>query len=244
MAPSANQPAKIVVVRVAWLSALLVEGCQFAVCFAAMAQCAHAAADLSIHTSDTALVVEAGASAPRLAQLQGSSGASWKNRAAEEPIPFVEVEGRKVPATWRLNTEAAETDSRRIVLVYENAFPRLRLKWEWEARAEFGPIEHRVRIENLSDQELWLPLLDSFCFDFAVALRVKLEHMYVEKGDGAPSEAGTHLVSIPAGYKWTGTSAPMLIPSRPSPERSFRGFWSRRLGRQEMGGMWVSSSAG
>ena len=47
----------------------------------------------------------------------------------------------------------------------------LRLTWTWQVRANIGPIEHRIRIKNLSQSEIWIPMQDSFRFSWHVALQ-------------------------------------------------------------------------
>src|SRR5262249_16064680 len=83
---------------------------------------------------------------------------------------------------------------------------RLRLTWSWTIRQDFGPIEHQIRIENLTSRELWIPMQDSFAFDLQIDPQVQLEHIYVEKGADKPSSIGTHEVSVADGYYWAGTA--------------------------------------
>lgn len=75
--------------------------------------------------------------------------------------------------------------------VYESQSPHLRLTWEWRAPADFGPVEHAIRIENMSGQELWVPLQDSVRLDWQVTPTVAFEHWFVEKGAGKPSDIGS-----------------------------------------------------
>jgi hypothetical protein len=101
-----------------------------------------ASAEFKIYTSDTKISVEARANAPRLLRIEGRRGAVWTNRAPEELIPFVELNDRQVPTTWRLKSDAIQSDPHRLLLVYENASPHLEATWLWQARSDFGPIEH------------------------------------------------------------------------------------------------------
>ncbi len=77
-----------------------------------------------------------------------------------------------------------------MVFVYESAHPHLRLRWQWEARAGFGPLEHRITIENLSGQEIWLPMVDSLRLNWRTPADEALRNLYVEKGSGTPFGAG------------------------------------------------------
>jgi len=51
----------------------------------------------------------------------------------------------------------------------------------WLAREPFGPSSHEIVIENLDSQEFWIPLQDSFRFDFRVSPDEPLEHFFVER---------------------------------------------------------------
>ena len=170
------------------------------------------AAELTIQTADTTLALEAGNSAPRMLSLRHASGAVWTNRSPEQLIPFVELKGRQVQTAWQLDSAATHADSNRVSLIYQNASPHLRLEWEWQARANVGAIEHQITIENLDDHELWLPLQDSFQFDFQVDPNAAIEQLYIEKGAGTPSDVGTHLAQVASGYKWSGTSSTYAHP--------------------------------
>lgn len=101
--------------------------------------------------------------------------------------------------------------------VYESQPPRLRLTWEWRAPADFGPVEHIIRIENMSGEELWLPLQDSIRLDWQVAPAIALEHWFVEKGAGKPSDVGTHRERVREGYRWVGTSSTYAHPAENEP---------------------------
>ena len=99
-----------------------------------------------------------------------------------------------------------------MVYVYESAKPHLRLEWEWQARASFGPIEHTVTVTNLDSTEYWLPLVDSLRLDWQVPAQTALSHFYVEKGADTPSPQGTHLADVANGYHWTGWSTTYAHP--------------------------------
>jgi len=177
-----------------------------------------AQAELRLSTSNTTISVEAGARAPRVLRIERPGGAVWINRASEELIPFVEVKGKQVPTSWHLKSDATQSDPHRLLLVYENASPHLETTWIWQGRSNFGPIEHEIKIKNLDDVEVWLPMQDSFRFDFAVNPQTQIEQLYIEKGAGMPSDVGTHLVRIDEGYNWTGTSSTYAHP-RPNDPR-------------------------
>jgi alpha-galactosidase len=160
-----------------------------------------------LQTADTTLRFTADANVPRLLTLQSAGRPAWTNRAPEVLIDHVKIAGKSVPVAWQFNAQASHVGENKIAYVYESLSPRLRLTWEWEARAGYGPIEHKIRIENLGSQEMWAPLQDSFRFDWQIDPQQALEHIYVEKGAGTPSSEGTHRAAIQSGDKWEGTSS-------------------------------------
>ena len=125
----------------------------------------------------------------------------------------VEVNKATIPLTWQHKRKLDREEEHRLVVVYESLQPHLRLSWEWEARANFGPVEHRITVENLSGEEIWLPMIDSLRLDFETSEKTELRNFYVEKGAGTPSLQGTHLDSMAQGYHWTGTSSTYAHPS-------------------------------
>ena len=155
--------------------------------------------------------------APRLEWIEGTKAAGtkddfWSNGEGE-PLPAgVEVNGTRIPCNWQLKPELGHADTRHVVFVYESEEPHLRLRWEWEARADFGPVEHRITIENLSGQEVWLPLVDSLRLNWRTRSRAALRNFYVEKGADSPSSEGTHLEAVEDGYIWTGKSSTYAHP--------------------------------
>ena len=176
---------------------------------------AGAKADLS--TSDVLLELRAGVDAPRLLRLvevrNGKASSQWQN-LRDEPLPVsVEQEGTTKKLAWKLDEGAGSADGKHVDIVYECAEPHLRLHWMWEARAEFGALEHRVRIENLSGRELWLPMMDSLAIDWKTAPGQAIRELYVEKGADTPSAVGTHLVAVDDGYAWTGKSGTYAHPT-------------------------------
>jgi alpha-galactosidase len=160
-----------------------------------------------LRTSDTELSLEAGTANPRLATLVVPGRATWENRASEVLIASAEVSGKNVPVSWSFNREASQIGEQRVAFVYDSVSPHLRLTWEWRAHQGYGPVEHKISIENLENQEVWIPLQDSFDFDWKVDPHSALDYMYVEKGANTPSAVGTHEGAISEGYHWTGTSS-------------------------------------
>lgn len=156
---------------------------------------------------DTAITVEAGLQAPRLVEMRPRSGPSWHNQAAEALIDHVDVDGARHALHWRLVASAGSESAKGISLVYETDSPHLRLSWEWRARADHGPLEHTIVIQNLSESALWLPLQASFRFEWTVDPHQALERFWVEKGADRPSSEGTHLDGLKEGDSWTGTSS-------------------------------------
>lgn len=163
-------------------------------------------------TADVRVELRAGESAPRLAGLFHPAGGAWRNREEETLPASVEVNGATVPVIWRLKPELGRADAHHAVFVYASAEPHLRLKWQWEARAGFGPVEHRITIENLSGQAIWLPMVDSLRLDWRAPADEPLRNFYVEKGADTPSAQGTHLDTVGEGYRWTGKSSTYAHP--------------------------------
>src|SRR5258708_343238 len=176
------------------------------------AQSAMARPTARLSTSNIELAFYAGGHAPRVAWIGGGSGFHAKNAAVELLPESVEIDGAAVPLVWRRVRDLDRTEKKRVVFVYESANPHLRLRWIWEARARFGPIEHRVLIENLSGQEVWLPLVDSLRLEMSYSPHADLHNFYVEKGADTPSKEGTHLERVSEGYKWAGKSSTYALP--------------------------------
>jgi alpha-galactosidase len=79
----------------------------------------------------------------------------------------------------------------------------------------FSRIDHRIRIENLSQIEIWIPMQDSFRFSWQVAPGENLHEMYIDKGAGKPTKIGTHDVEVPVGYQWRGVSSTYATDAPP-----------------------------
>jgi alpha-galactosidase len=168
---------------------------------------AFAQTNAHLHTADTDIVIEAGATAPRLLTLAGPGQSSWENRASETLIDSVEVSEKHLPVQWKFNRAASQVGEQRVTFVYDSALPPLRLTWEWRARRAYGPIEHQISIKNLGTQETWIPFQDSFATNWKIDPHWALEHFFVEKGASTPGPIGAYLVPIGEGYRWTGTSS-------------------------------------
>ena len=192
--------------------------------FKAVVSCAFASACVlpavaqstaKLSTAQTTVQLKAGAMAPQLLSLQAQGKSPWSNQTAESLIPTAEVDGHSVPLHWKLQTGAGEQNPKRVAFVYETQSPHLRLTWQWDAPADSGPLEHRIRIENLDSQELWLPLQPSFQYDWIVPAASPLKQIYVDKGAGTPSAIGTHETEVGAQYQWEGKCSSYAIDEEP-----------------------------
>lgn len=166
----------------------------------------------SLRTSDAGIELGAGTQAPSLLRLIGPDGSVWRNRQAETLPESVDVNNVPVAVTWHLKPGLGSADARQVVFVYESKEPHLLLRWQWEARAGFGPMEHRITIENLSQREIWLPMVDSLKVDWSVPVGTAMRQLYVEKGADTPSAQGTHMDEVSEGYRWTGKSSTYAFP--------------------------------
>jgi hypothetical protein len=175
----------------------------FSFCFGVLA----GAQTASIGTAQTVVRLKAGATEPQLLSLQAPGKASWFNGTADDLIATAEVDGRTLPLEWKLVVGGEHKDAKRVWFVYETQSPHLRLSWEWSAPAATGPLEHRIRIENLDTRELWLPLQSSFRYSWSVPPTQPLKQIYIDKGAGKPSPIGTHEVELTSGYRWEGNSS-------------------------------------
>ena len=171
-----------------------------------------------LKTGETELRFEASSSAPRLVSLQGAAQPVWRNRASEKLIGSAQVGEESVPIAWVLNRDASKASANSVAYVFESASPRLRLTWNWNARSAHGPVEHDIRIQNLDSREIWIPMQNSFAFDWEISANDSLEHLYIEKGADTPSAVGTHLVALAEGAQWEGTSSTYGHP-RPGESR-------------------------
>jgi hypothetical protein len=179
--------------------------------------------EVVLATSDERVSFSAGDHTPRLIHLAGNSGEKWDNEADEMLPASVTVDGASVPITWSFKRGLSSSNARKVSFVYETSRPHLRLRWEWEVRARFGPLEHHITVENLTGREIWLPLIDSLAVDWHLAAGEPLNHFYVEKGADAPSDHGAHLESVADGYRWMGRSSTYAHPI-PGQEREIIPF--------------------
>jgi len=162
--------------------------------------------------AQTAIAVDAGEHVPRMTALRLLGTAVWQNRA-DEPLPSqVEVDGESQSVVWHLDRRASQIAASHIRLVYVTESPRLRLEWRWRASAVDGPIEHRISIQNLSTESVWLPLQPSFRFDWQIDPHSALERFWVEKGADTPSGEGIHLDALRDGDAWEGRSSTYARP--------------------------------
>lgn len=160
------------------------------------------------------IALVSGAAAPSLVWASGARSSYLVNNA-EEPLPTaVEVNGKTLSLRWKRRPELDRKQKRNVTFVYESDQPHLRFSWEWKARAEFGPVEHRVTVENLGREEVWLPMIDSLRLEISCPRQMSLQHLYVEKGAGTPSLVGTHIASMTGGYRWAGSSSTYAFPQK------------------------------
>ena len=167
---------------------------------------------VEIASAETVVLVEAGEHAPRLRSLSLRGAAPWKNNNDRTLPQQLEIHGVAQPVTWRLDRSATRFDSKEIQLVYVADSPRLKAVWRWRARAEHGPIEHSLSIQNLGDAPIWLPLQPSLRFDWEIDPKTALRRFWVEKGADIPSSQGTHLDALTEGETWQGSSSTYAIP--------------------------------
>ena len=165
----------------------------------------------TLGTSDTQIAIQGGEAAPRLIGLT-AAGTTWTNRGSVALPARLDSGGKATALGWHLDRAASRVTTAEVRLVYACPSPRLNLTWEWHARADFGPIEHTVTLENLSHESVWLPLQSSLSFDWAIDQNADLERFWVEKGADTPSARGTHLDALREDERWQGTSSTYARP--------------------------------
>ncbi len=170
-----------------------------------------------MRTRDTSVEVRAGERGPQLLSLRRNGERAWLNARPEKLIDLVLSGGHAEAVRWHFNANDSKVDSERVAFVYECARPKLRLTWEWRARAGTGPLEHTIRIANQSDAEIWIPMQDSFEFQMPAELKSALKLFFVEKGAGKPTATGSHEEELRAGGEWTGTSSTYAHPALGEP---------------------------
>ena len=167
---------------------------------------------LELSTRDVRVELHAGRNAPMLVSLKGSAGTRWRNVVVNELPTQVESSGKTIAIHWELRPGKGNADAHHVSVVYESAYPHMRLTWKWQTRAPFGPVEHSTSVENLGDEDVWLPMVDSLRLGWQVPRDQALRNFYVEKGADKPSVQGTHLETVSDGYHWTGTSSTYAHP--------------------------------
>ena len=171
----------------------------------------------TLRTADTKISVLGGPEAPIATEFGAIASQAWKNTRGEALPAEAVIDGRKIPLQWRLNVKASTIAATAITFVYETGEPHLRASWTWKARAPFGPLEHEFAIENLGRDPLWLEPPDSLAFRIVASERDKLENVYIEKGENAPTEIGLHRDAVRDGYKWIGESSSYAHPAPGEP---------------------------
>jgi hypothetical protein len=162
---------------------------------------------LRVATADTILVMVAGLKCPSVLSLASPLGVTWKSQQPQQLIEKVQIHGEWESIHWKLESVKRDHAGNGVTAIYGSSTPRLRLYWEWQARARSGPIEHTIRIENLENCEVGLPLQDTLNFDWTVPPSEQLRHMWIEKGAGTPSAEGTHQLALTDPYHWQGNSS-------------------------------------
>jgi hypothetical protein len=165
-----------------------------------------------IGTAETSITIEADTESPRVVALALRGAEIWLNQAAETLPDHVTVDAVDAPVHWHLERAASRFGSQEVQLLYAADSPRLRLLWLWRARSGRGPIEHTIRIQNLSDRPVTLPLLPSFRFDWQIDAQSALQRFWVEKGADTPSSEGTHEDALLDGDLWQGSSSTYARP--------------------------------
>lgn len=169
--------------------------------------------DVELKTSDIHILLRAGEHAPSLTQISDAKKSHlWHSSSTEELPAAVDIHGVSTPVTWTYKPTLSSIGLRRIVFVYESSQPQIRLSSQWEARASFGPIEHRITIQNMGGEELWLPLVDSLSLNWSAPRDEPLQSFYVEKGADTPSDHGVQIQPVNDGYQWIGRSSTYAHP--------------------------------
>jgi Melibiase/Glycosyl hydrolase family 36 C-terminal domain len=163
-------------------------------------------------SAETSIVVEAGEHAPWLRTLRGPAAAVWNNRSPETLPEEAEIQGSARVLVWHLDRTSSRFESREIELVYLAEGAPLKLRWRWRVPADHGPIEHSISIQNLGNDPVTLPLLNSWRFDWQIDAGMALQRFWVEKGADIPSAHGTHLDALTPDDSWQGYSSTYARP--------------------------------
>jgi hypothetical protein len=146
-----------------------------------------AAPTAKLANGSNSLVVTADVEAPRISGLATASGSAWKGKHVASLIDHATVGGIERQLKWHFNAPLFRTDRRSISFVYDAVGVALRLTWEWQVRANHGPLEHSVRIQNRTGAEVWLPLQDSLDIAWTEFPQDKIEQLWTRAtccGDG------------------------------------------------------------
>ena len=199
---------------------------------------AAAGSPVTIGNTDNRIVVQAGAAAPRVLRLTRGGADTWVATGKAHLIDSAIVDGRTVPLRWRFGPAGSRVGERDASLVYVTHDPDLRLRWIWQARSAHGPLEHTIVIENRSGRAVEIPLQDSLDFDWKIDVRQPLQQSWIDKGAGEAPPVGTHLVSVPDGYAWRGTSSTFAHPRAGQPREIIPYFLVR--GTDARTGAWYA----
>jgi hypothetical protein len=171
----------------------------------------------SFGNNDARLVFGLGSSSPQLAAFRTSAGAAFESADGQALIDHVSIDGKQQTLHWHLDRSASRVRNDAVDAVYVNDTPALRLTWSWRARSMHGPLEHTIRIENLSSRTIELPLQDSFRFTWKIDKTRPLQLLWIDKGAGDAPPVGTHLVDVGDGYRWLGESSSYAHPRKGEP---------------------------
>ena len=76
-----------------------------------------------------------------------------------------------------------------------------------EVKEDYGPIEHQIRIENLTPTSCGFQYRTVWLLTGRSSRNIGLNISMSKRGRTRPSSVGTHEVNIADGYRWTGTSS-------------------------------------
>jgi hypothetical protein len=196
-------------------------------------------AQIRFGNQHTQLLVQAGVSAPRLLRLRDAASDQWQAVSSEPLIASAMVDTVSQQLHWQFNPAASHVDARTMSLVYETRNPDLSLHWDWQARAQQGPLEHTIRIDNRSGQDIEIPLQDSVGVAFKVPRDAALQQVWIDKGAGKPPPIGTHRVAVSEGYRWLGESSPFAHPRDTEPREIIPYFLLQRTSPREPNGFYL-----
>ncbi len=190
-----------------WKLAVLWTGCALYAAIAFGSPVIHLAND------DTSITLGARPASPAILGLTQSGCPTWNGESDEVFVDSVESGSGVQKISWKLNATLTQISPTSVSLVYETSKPHIRLVSEWHRRASHGPLEHSIQIQNLSSEDIWLPMQDSLRFAWQVPEDTQIDHLWIEKGAGGPSAEGVHWNTIRDGYKWTGESSTYAHPA-------------------------------